>query len=521
MIGYHIAEGLIADSKGNITRDCKRLSILDNFLRESRKDVNIFYHLEANAAALYKNIGLTEKEGVKLALNNKIYITPYSLRHYPNRIVGIDYGFGSGHHYANIYNARQYASTRLLPEYTDEEAIGKAKKAEQAGNDVIAAFAELGLPTFKLTSPVNVFLTDTELDIPLSVNMPEGADTMAYQCIKGNWLEAFSCGYWDNAYDYDINGAYPSEMAWLSDLRRGKWTRTKEYVSYATYGFVEGEITTWARFHPFLAKGGGNTSYTPVGKWHTFLTFQELKFLYKYNLGSFKIEDGWWWTTNQEPEYPLQKMVLDLYTKRQTTQSKMTKEIIHRILAGIWGKFSEVKKEGLGNFTNSAYAAIVEANNRLKVARACIENNIVPLHIAVDGIITDKPLNLNLSNNLGEWRMTHKGKCLIVNSGVVGFEGKGGNEEFSLTYEWLRGEIDKNPQASEYSMTKYAPVTLAKALATDYSKLGIVEELKRAVFIDADNKRVWQNRATTGGELLKTKEQSYPIEVSIVRGYGL
>ena len=525
MIGWHITEEGIANSNGNFFPFSSKteLSTLDTFLGESRKEINVFYHLEASVAILLKHIGITESEAKKLLDANRIYIAPYTLRHYSNRMLCIDYGFGAGHAYVNIYDAKQYnlKGTVVQETYTTEEAITKAKEAKAIGSEVLNAFKELELPTYKLTSPINVYLTDDPIDMPLSTDIPEAADLIAYQSIKGNWLEAFSCGYWEDAYDYDINGAYASELARLVDLRQGKWVRSNTYTKQASYGFIKGEITTWAKFHPFLYRRNNDSSYTPVGSWETCLTLQEYNFLYKYKLGTFKIKEAWWWIADKdkEPNYLFKSRVEGLYQKRLATENAVLKDVIHRILAGLWGKFSEVKSEGLGKYANSAYAAIVEANSRLKVTKACLDNNIIPLHIAVDGIITNRLLRLNLSNKLGEWRLSHKGKCIIVNSGVVGFEGKNGNEEFSLTYDKLYNSITENPQAQECVMSKYTVVSLAKALNTDFSKLGNTEKLHRSIVIGADNKRIYNNRVTTGSKLLETKTESMPIEVGMISSF--
>ena len=65
----------------------------------------------------------------------------------------------------------------------------------------------------------------------------------------------------------------------------------------------------------------------------------------------------------------------------------------------------------------------MESNVACKVFISC-KLTVVPLHVAVDGIVTDRPLQLNISNKLGDWRLSHKGKCIIINAGTVGFEGK-------------------------------------------------------------------------------------------------
>ena len=314
-------------------------------------------------------------------------------------------------------------------------------------------------------------------------------------------------------YDYDINGAYGSELAKLVNLRDGKWHHTTDY-STAHYGFAKGILTTNADFHPFLLEGN-DLSYTPVGSWETYLTINEIEFLKHYKLGKFEIEDMWCWIAHGAQEFPLRNLVEWLYGQKQSG-NELEAQIARRCMAGIWGRFLEFRGKDFGPAFNPVYGAIVEANNRLKVARVCIENDIKPLHVAVDGVITDKPLAIRTNDELGGWRLSHKGKCIIVSSGVVGFEGKQGAEEFSLRFSWLYEQMKAKPGVTELTMEKWAPVTLAKALNTDFNELGQVKKLVRSVYLEPDKKRVWKDRPRNASEILSKQYQSAPLEASII-----
>jgi len=522
MIGYHITNGLIADSDGHTFCDCSGLDTLDIFLDEQyRKDTNIFYDLDANVASLLRIIEFTEAEGRKLLDRGRIYIAPYTIKYFPGKLLCIDRGFGAKHPYVYIYDASQYKGSRFKPDCNKLEAIELAKEARDTGLEVAETLESLELPSYKLTSPVSAFLNSNELDIPTIDDIPEKAGELAYQCIKGNWLEAFSYGYWDKAYDYDLNGAYGSELAKLVDIRQGEgeWINSREIPEGAIYGFAKGQLTTWANFHPFLVKGKDNISYTPIGTWEDYVTLQELRFMRKYKVGSFDIKDGWWWVADQEPNPVLADIVMELYKQRANSSNELKRNIIRRILAGIWGKTIEFRREEFGKYFNPVYGAVVETNTRLKVAATCIEHRVQPLTIAVDGFVTDHELNLPTSRELGEWRLSHTGRCIVVNAGTVAFEGKECKEEFSLKFSWLYNQIKEKPEAGEYSMEKYTTVTLAQALNSEFDKLGKLEKTTRTVYIEPDYKRLWKHRVSSGGELLNTQMRGCPLEYSIVK-YG-
>lgn len=514
IIGYHSNNEVTADSWG-YTNTATGVEALDVFMDEMyRKQGNLFYNLEAGAASVCRRVGLTRPEAEKLVNEGRVYITPYTLKYYPNKALCLDRGSGAYHPYTNIYNAEQYAEAELSPDY---DPVKLAESAAETGKNLTAAYAELGLPLHKMASPISAYLAayGDELNPPTVDDMPEEAGKLAFRAAKGGWREAFACGYWEHAYDYDINSAYASEMAKLMDIRRGKWTHGRRIPDDAVYGWAEGKLTTHAEFHPFLQKSEDETTCTPLldGK-NDVVALGTLRFMEKYQLGEFAIEDGWWWTPNPSvtQAYPFRKPITDLYARRKSTDNQWVKDVIRRILAGLWGKTGEFKREEMGRYFNPAYYDIVENNITLRVAATCLDAGIVPLHVAVDGVITDRPLPVDCNGHIGSWRLAHEGRCIIINSGCVGFEGKGGREEFSLTYDWLVGQILANPKASAYTMRKWTSVNLRKALDGDYGRLGELTQTEKTIRLGYDNKRAWRRRAETGEQLLSTQEYSMPLD---------
>ena len=483
--------------------------------------VKVFFDMDADVGSLLKLIGISESEGIRLLKKEKLSIPPYRLTYFPRRLFSIDKGHYTGHPFVNFSNMGQYQDTHFERNNTPGYAIEQAKQAVALAKDVQDTLAYLGLDTEKLTSPVAAFRERIKsLDLPtIDDVLPQEASEMAFASIKGNWLEAYSSGYWPGKiYDYDINSAYPAELSQLLDIRKGRWVKHKTPIQQAAYGFAEGYLTTHANFHPFLYRRNGKQTYTPQGRWRTYLTLQEIDFLYDYKLGEFEPIRGYWWLPYGKQSRPFEGVINWLFEKRLGTTG-LRRMVIQRIGAGLWGKMGEFRGETLGPNFNAVYAAIVEANTRLKVAKTCLDCGLEPLHIAIDGIITDKPLPVESSQNLGQWRLSHEGSCIIVGASTVAFEGKGGPQEFSLKFDWLLKEMLSHPRATNYKMSKLSPVSLALACNGKWDQLGKIIKTTRTVSIGSDQKRLWGKRALNGGQLLKLNPAtSEPWDYTVVAG---
>lgn len=515
MIGYYINNKGIFTSEGDAVT---KPPYLDWLVEHYADDIKIFYDLDASVSSLVKLIEVDEENATQLWQKERLNIPPYRLKYFPARFFSIDKGHGETHPYANFANGRRYKSdVHYSLDESIDDWIAKAKMAKAMGEQASSILQGLNVDKDRVTSPVAAVIDKYVNSLRLTTvdDIPEEAGELAYACIKGNWLEAWSLGYWQHCYDYDINGAYGSELAKLLDLRRGTWLRSPEMPKEAVYGFCEGSITTRAEFHPYLLKVGSDYAYTPIGTWQDCFTLADLKLMADYDLAKVDIKRGWWWIPKGQPYTPLKGLVKVLWEKRMASDG-LEKDIIRQILAGIWGRFSQVIRGRFGEQFNPVYAAIVENNTRVNVARTCLDAGIIPLHVAVDGVITDKPLFPNEgTRELGGWRLSHEGKCIIVSSGIVGFEGKKGAEEFSLHYDWLYNQLKDKPRETSYAMSKWSPVTMGRALQGEYGRLGELEETERSVIVGRDYKRAWQRLPQCGGDLLNNRYNSAPIDAHL------
>ena len=528
MIGYYINRNGIIDSRGNI---CKADYLAWLLKEDTIKDDGVLPDLDYGITCLLYLIGATKEQGQTLLKTNHLFIVDndkhlFTISYYPGKTFSIDFGHYRNHCWRTFYHMGQYNDVHYSDDESVEYTLGEARTALQVGELVIEAYRDIGITSNSLTSPIKAFIkSNLYPPVPTVDDIPEEAGELAFQCLHGNWVESYQLGHFDNVFDFDISGAYGKETSMLYDLRRGLWAHCPTEPSGAVYGFCKGMLNVKAPFHPFIFKHG-ESQYTPTGTWEACITKGEWDLLKEYKLGTFDSRDGWWWIPRDMQQYqPFLGVINRLWQLRQDA-TPMANKVLKRIIVAIWGLTGQTTGEGddveFGKYFNPVYHSIVESNCRLKVARIILDNGLYPEHlvnIAVDGIVVTKPIPVSEDKVLGSWRLTHQGKALSVSSGIMGIEGKGGNEDFAVTYDKLMGLISDSPEATEYTMQKLSPVTVAKAIRGDkWNDLGRLEITDRTIPIQADKKRLYDSEPRTGKDLLDNIYQSSPMNISLLKG---
>ena len=513
ILGYYIDNQGIYDNEGGHRLNVSGTEAFDVLLRKDIKENKLFYDLDCCVASLIK-MALNKAQAEELYEKERVWVNGYKITYFPDRFFAID----KGRAFVNFGNMTRYKSdVHYNPDDTLEDKLAKAKEAGDMAKEAGEVLGQLGLSRQKITSPVSGIVEKyvNSLHLPTIDDVPEEAAEIAYMTVKGNWLESYVCGSWDEVWDYDVNGSYGSFLQSLLDLRRGEWVKSDSIPANAYYGFADGLLTSRYPFNPFLMIGDNDVNPTPIGTRPEQLTLQHLRLMEKFpQLGEFRIDRGWWWIPKDTvSKYePLKGIVNHLWNIRSKSEG-LKKAIIRSCLAGIWGRFGQELKGEFGDLFNPVYSSIVCNGNDIKVADMCLSQGVIPLQVAVDGVIVDRPLDIEDSRELGQWRLSHKGKCIIVSSGVVAMEGKEGAEEFALTYDWLHDRLGEHPEKSEYQMEKWSPITLGKALEQGcFEKIGQLEKITRTVYIGKDPKRLWKEYPRNGGELLKGQYKSEPID---------
>jgi hypothetical protein len=504
-----------------------------DFLLEHKPDtIKVFYHLDYCVANLFRQFNVSKKDLRKLLNTNDLYIAPYKFSYMPKKYFNMQYGGGKGASYANFNDMYQFHRNSDLTEY---DAQWYANEAARIGQEVYEALVQIGLSPKSLTSPVRCWEKEvlSQMDLPGIDDIPGPVAKMAYDCCEGGWVEAFQKGHFDRTYDYDMRSAYGSFTRNLLDLRYGKWEQAPYYDPACYYGYALCNIEVTSSFSPITYKKD-DEKITPKGKFPKprVLSKRYLDFVAKYKTAKIEIiDDGWWWFPDKLVT-PFEDMIDELYHYKESTLQGMAKDTYKRILAGIWGKFLFVKqhpdknKSPFGDLFNSVWAEDVESGCRVNTAAFVLENNLQKhvLHVAVDGVLTTKPVDIIEEGKIGEWKLSNIGAAYVISSGICAIQGKDGqidsdkeNSDFILRYDWMKEQIAARPNAHEYAMSKLSPVTVQKAVTQNKMVvIGQHEEIVKTVDITFESKRNYTEIPETGAQLQHKHYISQPTDIESI-----
>lgn len=497
--------------------------LLRNYGRDT---IKVLANIDYDVSALLPLLNMTNKELEKLAREKRVFLAPYKLTYYPDRFFSVAEGFGRGRISASFSDMSQYEPRLSTIEDSKDPTyfMSRAKLAQETGEKVYESMVRLGYHPEGLVSPVNVFRKEAMPDsLPTMVSLdltPEEKASLtaySYECCHGSLVESYKKGHFSKATDLDINTAYASVAAQLLHPAYGHWLYSKEYQPDATYGYCQCEVMIDSNFSPIIYSVDAFRSFTPKGIWVTYLTKGEIDFIHKYNLGYATVLSGWYWFKDKEVR-PLEDIIKKLYAQKQAATG-LDRDIMKRLMAGaFYGLFIEVRATGEpGQYFYPPWAAEAEAQTRLEVARFVLDNQLQDrlLSVAVDGVIVEGDVAVESSDEMGRWRVSHQGRCIVASTGVIGMEDKYGYGDFSLSYEKLAQLLDSD--SSRWNLSKLSVKTLGMCHGeNNYEDLGKVFKLTRSIDL-REAKRLFLKEPATGRELLAGQYSSEPWSVGIVR----
>lgn len=515
-IGFHCTKNHIVSSEGH------QLDIplyLDDFFPICEGKTAVFYDLDYSVAVICKLLELTQQECKKLLVKGRIFLPPFEISYYPERFFSVDRIGGKLHPFTNFFNMNQtgYLESHYTNDNSIEDSINKAKEAKQTAEAVYQVFQKLDLHN-TIVSPSSAFLKKYTFNWATVDDLPVEISQLAYEAVTGQWFEAMQLGHWNNdngngiAFDYDLNASFLAIMANLLDIRRGEWIHTDNMSSQllrdAFYGIATGDLSIETGFHPFTKKIGKD-NYTLTGTYPKLMTIQDLRFLDKWKQGNYKMTDGYFWLPKGQQNQPYRGAMMYLWNKKQQVTSQREKLIVQRIYSSIYGiTLQQNESTGFGKMFNPIIGLTTLNTNALQVADACLSSGIIPLAVMADGFVSDRPANVPISKEMGQWKLNAKGKCLIAGTSAVVFENDKEVAELAISYNDLIQQIKDNPTATEYKRTRISPVTLALALDKDFESLGELKPIERKLRIGKEAKRHYETKPKTGRELISGKH--YP-----------
>ena len=512
---------LIQDSEGESVNSSDVRELLA-FLNEPYSDrdtfaIKVFWDLDTAISPILRKLGINacrQLASPSHAYENIFYI--------PSKIFCIE----GNENKSFFYHLAQY--------YPDEEEQDDVETIAGMASNILDAFKAMGLHPKKLTSPIAVYEAEVlrHMQIPTILNIPGKYEELieyAEDCIGRLWIQAYQIGHWDvgEIYEYDMRSAYPAISARLRSLQYAKYVKAKHIPSEheifveeePDWGFMRGKVTIYdgVNISPIFYNNG-STNIHPTGTWETTITLQEYRFINKWKIGEFKIDDGYF-IKFTAPVMPLEVAMKRLFNQRG--QGGLINGLAKRIATGgAYGKFIEKHEDGsVGAYYNPIYAAMINSIANLKIAEFIYQNNLQDdvVHIGVDSVMSTKEATKGVYNGntpMGCWRLSGIGAALVLSSGRVYH---GDKKPQGLNYDEIISLIRQHPRETFYRTILKRRQTLEESIQlNDLNGLGKMKDVSSSFDINllkGTTDRVYRIFPINGHELLSNQYKSKPISI--------
>jgi hypothetical protein len=409
-----------------------------------------------------------------------------------------------------------------VEDVTDLQTIAdEAKK-------VVDAYFSMNLNPMKMSSPISIYESNvlehlpelpTIADIPMSSEDTDEYVQWCEECKDREFTTNFAIGRWkaNENWSYDIQSAFGYYFSELYNFKYTTMVKSSTPIKSATDGLLKGTVTIYpdVKVSPicFRKKINGQQIYPTGCSWEDKLTLAEVRWLYKYKIGEFKLDYGYF-QTQDAPQQPFKVTMQRIFNQRE--QGGLVKNLAKRIGASAWSKCIQRANSQDGNkYYAPNFALTVKTNCRLRVASFIYDNGLQNnvLSIATDGVRTSKPaLNTTFTYGLGQWRQEPQEDCIIISPSQIVTAQK---KPRSLYYKDIVELINKQPEETYYETTKLRRLTLAEAV--DKGELDKVGDMvNMAARLDLTMARTEQDYQFSdypncGEDLLECKYYGQPI----------
>lgn len=548
VVGFFISRQHCISSYRSMNRELRTGIEILEWLSEfsTRRNVlNVFWDLESNVAALLSKLSLSINQLQELFDETKLQITnEITITYIVGKYFSIKNGCDWDSPYAMFSDASQY-STVYLQEGDLDYAFKCACEARDIGIQVRDSLALMGVDNpATLISPINAFMKrhGSRFQFPTGKDIDDIDPKIGEYYLKsmsGGWFENFFKGHFQisgetgGLWDYDVRSCYSSLLATLPDIREGKFSYVEGKMTDAPLGVYKCNTNVTSNFSAInhrIVYNDNNYNFTPMGQLgEKYLVRQTVDDTLQYKTGQLEIIDGYEWrpTKGWKPIYlPLMKRLYEL----KEANEGIKRDVIKRVSNALWGITAQIFKKKLDDGTTvekfgdnfmSMYASLVENHCRSKMFRTAMDNGIIPVVIQMDGMATRKPLtNISIGDKMGDWKLVHANKSAIaVNADICAIKDKTNSAVFGVEYDWIVEEVEKNPEASRYTMTRNSCVTVGKVLQNPHllGQLGCIIPTSRSIDLNIEFKRVFPDHPKNGRELLSGKiYESQAPDISMI-----
>lgn len=369
----------------------------------------------------------------------------------------------------------------------------------------------------------------------------------------GGLFETYRMGFLDYPiYNYDINSAYPNVMYDLPHWYNGYFDVVEQPTKYTKYGwyltlfdceyipfpdFYTQEVEYFFNNIPMKLDVASYRILYPKGYRIQVVTKPELELMEKYNY-KYKVLKGLEWYQLEEKYKNPFEWIYDAYYKRleikKNDKTDARQYALKKTYNSSYGKTAQHKKS-IGKLTNFFYASYITALTRCKVAEIKIKNPNNIIEIATDGVYSDKPIKLDIGEELGQWEEHVYDKAIYLGSGMKQLFYDKPDKDGNTFETYLRGItnnrnydlckiLKENPEKKEIPFTKNRPIKIKECLAhvykLDLDDLNQFTDVQRKLKINSDIKHHWSYEYKNFGEIFDLVSYGSQYDVSECKPFG-
>lgn len=353
--------------------------------------------------------------------------------------------------------------------------------------------------------------------------VPEGVSVAARHAYAGGRFECVRFGHVDApAWEYDINSAYPAALASVPNLNMGRWTHTVGVAPVEPFSVVR---VQWRAFNPdipapvFHRAANGTIYYPPTGtNWIWKPEFDTLVEYCARGLGSFRVIEAWEFYEYLDAPKPF-AFIEPLY--RQRKELKAAKDGAHvgikLALNSLYGKLAQQVGARLDEngewkippFHTLEWAGYTTSFCRARILRACLDDLDAVIAFETDAVFVSRPLDIPVSEELGEFEMTEFADLTYVQSGLY-FGRKADGKLVEKTRGVDRAVIDEHGNrvggmnraeiisrmSQKYAADRIYPATLSRfvtlgiGLSQDFARWRRWERIPKNIVLQPAGKRI-------------------------------
>lgn len=283
----------------------------------------------------------------------------------------------------------------------------------------------------------------------------------------GGRFEQVSLGKIAPIYEYDIHSAYPAEMSELPYFLEFKKSKTFVDTPYSlwkvSFDFREYEISERSKtFYPLpMRSRDGRICFPLVGKgWYW---YPEIKLVLDYFPDAkLTFHEGYIATTEGKPF----SWVRELYDYRQRLKEagNFSQYAIKVGINSLYGKCAQ--RVGSNAYFSLSWAGYTTSATRAKLARAGYDNGSEKIiGFATDAIFSTSPLDLPLTNDLGDWEACRFDSGLFLQSGVYRLQNNGEKPNDRYRGSPLRRGIDNLIEQLSSNPSQYPTIKIGRFIS--------------------------------------------------------